>query len=81
VGKHPSEMTLGELMSLSAVNHARGGQTVHSFYDDAGGLWNVTRALGAGWARVYGGYDLDKRNLPYIVGPGFTGRRHGLNPP
>jgi hypothetical protein len=74
-------MTTRELMSLSAVNHARGGQTAHSFHDEAGALWNVTHDLGGGWARVYADYDLDKRTMPYTVGPGFTGRLHGMNAP
>ena len=81
MNKHPSEMTIGELLSLRLVNHARGSSTVHSFYDEGGALWNVTTGLGGGWVRVYAGYDLDKRTLPYIIGPGFTGRLHGLNPP
>jgi len=81
VSSHPRDMTIGELMSLRVVNSARGSPTVHSFYDEGGALWEVTRALGDGWVRVYAGYDLDKRTLPYIIGPGFTGRRHGLNRP
>jgi len=81
MSKHPSEMTMGELMSLRTVNTARGTPTVHSFYDEGGALWNVTSGLGEGWVRVYGGYDLDERTLPYIIGPGFTGKRHGLNRP
>ena len=79
MSKHPSEMNTWELMSLRAVNHARGGQIVFRFYDETGALWEVTRGLGDGWVRVYAGYDLDKRTLPYIIGPGFSGRRHGLN--
>ena len=42
--------------------------------------WNVCVGLGEPWVRVYGD-DLDRRTLPYIAGPGFTGRLHGLNPP
>ena len=80
MSKHPSEMTRWELMGLRAVNRAR-GQPVFSFYAEGGALWNVCIGLGEPWVRVYGGYDLDKRTLPYIAGPGFTGRRHGLNPP
>jgi hypothetical protein len=81
MSKHPSEMTIGELMSLRAVNTAGGSQTVYSFYADSGALWEVTRGLGEDWVRVYAGYDLDQRTLPYICGHGFRGRQHGLNPP
>jgi hypothetical protein len=78
--KRPSDMTLGELMGLRAVNRAR-GQPGFQFYDETGALWHVCTGLGEPWVRVYGGFDLDKRTLPYIVGPGFTGRLHGLNAP
>jgi len=78
---NPRDMTMWELMMLTAVNSARGSPTVLTFYDEAGALWEVTRALAGGWSRVYAGYDLDKRTLPYVVGPGFRGKRHGLNRP
>jgi hypothetical protein len=81
MSKHPSEMTADELMGLRAVNSARGREVVFSFYNETGALWHVIPGLGEPWTRVYGGYDLDKRTLPYVIGPGFTGRRHGLNPP
>jgi hypothetical protein len=80
MSKHPSEMTPAELMALRAVNRAR-GPTVVEFYSETGALWQVCRGLGEPWARVYAGYDYDRRTLPLIVGPGFSGRRHGLNGP
>ena len=45
MNKHPSEMTIGELMAMRAANSARGGPTVHSFYDEGGALWNITTGL------------------------------------
>jgi hypothetical protein len=73
-------MSIGELMNLRAVNAAR-GPAVFEFYNRTGALWRVCQGLGEPWVRVYAGYDLDKRTLPYIVGPGFRGRLHGLNTP
>jgi hypothetical protein len=74
-------MTVGELMGLRAVNSPRGRQSTFQFYDETGALWKITPGLGEPWVRVYAGYDLDRRTLPYVVGPGFHGRLHGLNPP
>ena len=80
MSKHPSEMTIGELMGLRAVNTARGGQIVSGSTLRTGRYGRSTRGLGETWARVGAGYDLDKRTLPYMLGPGFTGKRHGFNP-
>ena len=81
MSKHPSQMTIGELMSLRANSSARRDKIVFRFYAPNGALWEVTPGLGGGWVRAYAGYDLDKRTLPRIVGPEFNGRRHGLNAP
>lgn len=72
-------MSPTELMNLRAVNRAR-GPAVFEVYADNGALWRVCQGLGEPWARVYAGYDYDKRTLPLLVGPGFTGRRHRPNP-
>lgn len=42
--------------------------------DGAGRIWDIARGLGEPWVRVYAGYDLDARTLPYIAGPGVAGR-------
>ena len=78
--RHPNNMSAAELLALRAVNRAR-GPAVRSFTDEAGRIWDIARGVGEPWVRVYAGYDLDARTLPYIVGPGFTGRRRGLNTP
>jgi hypothetical protein len=63
----------GDPMNLRAVNRPC-GPVLHTFTDDAGRTWNITRGLGEPFVRVYAGYDLDKRTLPYIAGPGVAGR-------
>ena len=79
MSKHPCEMTREELLALRTMTIQR-RPAAHSFADEAGRIWNITAGMGEPWVRVYAGYDLDRRTLPYIIGPGFTGRRRGLNP-
>ena len=71
--RHPNDMSAAELLALRAVNRAR-PLAVRSFTDDAGRIWNIARGLGEPWVRVYAGYDLDARTLPYIGGPGVADR-------
>jgi hypothetical protein len=73
-------MTLKELMDLRAVNSARGDPIVRRC-SSGPARSGRSPALGSdGWVRIYPGYDLDKRTLPYIIGAGFTGRRHAAEP-
>ena len=72
--KHPADMTMDELLALRAVNRARGA-VMRSFADEAGRVWNVAAGRGEPWVRVYASFDLDRRTLPYISGPGVGGKR------
>lgn len=76
MNKHPRDMTDVELMNLRTMTIQR-GPAVHAFIDEAGRIWNITPGWGEAWVRVYAGYDLDRRTLPYVSGPGFGGRRRG----
>ena len=71
--RHPTDMSPAELLALRAVNRAR-APAVRSFTDEAGRIWNIAAGLGEPWVRVYAGYDLDARTLPYTAGPGVAGR-------
>lgn len=71
--RHPDDMSAAELLALRAVNRAR-GPAVRTMTDEAGRIWDIARGLGEPWVRVYAGYDLDARTLPYIAGPGVAGR-------
>jgi hypothetical protein len=67
------DMSVAELLVLRAVNRAH-GPVARTVTDEAGRIWDIARGLGEPWVRVYAGYDLDARALPYIAGPGVTGR-------
>jgi hypothetical protein len=69
-------MTIEELMALRTMTIQR-REAVHSFADDARRIWNITPGWGEPWVRVYAGYDLDRRTLPYVSGPGVGGKRRG----
>jgi hypothetical protein len=71
--RHPNDMSDAELMALRAVNRAR-PPVARSFTDEAGRIWNIAQGLGEPWVRIYAGYDLDARALPYITGPGVADR-------